>query len=220
MLKIAQSCWKVLERTREPINGLTHAIGAVGALITMIGLIIMAWDMPGRAISLAIFGTSAVILYTASSLLHFTNGSPMVLARLTQFDHASIYLLIAGSYTPFTYTLLEGWWRWGILIGVWTMGIIGVILKLGFNMYGHISTLFYVLMGWIAVIGIPQFIQTNVQAMWLIALGGVIYTAGALIYTIGKPNFHRHFGHHEIWHLFVMAGTACHFVAAALWVAN
>ena len=143
-----------------------------------------------------------------------------MLERLTQFDHASIYLLIAGSYTPFTYTLLDGWWRWGILIAVWTVGIIGVILKLGFNMYGHISTVFYVLMGWIAVIGIPQFIQTNVQAMWLIALGGVIYTIGAVIFAIGKPNFHRHFGHHEIWHLFVMAGTACHFIAAALWVAN
>ncbi|MEM6284893.1 MAG: hemolysin III family protein [Chloroflexota bacterium] len=206
---------------REPVNGLTHGIAALLALIGMIWLIWMARDMPGRVAALAVFGTSMVLLYTASSVMHFWNGSVTVQYRLNQLDHAAIYLLIAGSYTPFTYTFLEGWWTWGMLSSVWVIAAIGVTLKLGFNMYGHISTLFYVLMGWIAIIGAPAFFQSDyANAMWWIIAGGVTYTVGAVIFAMRRPNFHRHFGHHELWHLFVIGGSACHFVAAAVWVAS
>lgn len=212
---------KLWRTSREPVNSLTHGLAAVLALIGMIWLIWMARDYPGRAIALAVFGTSMVLLYTASCVMHFWNGSEQVRYRLNQLDHAAIYLLIAGSYTPFTYTFLEDGWRVGLLIAVWAFALLGVVLKLVFNMYGHISTLFYVAMGWIALIGAPAFFRSDyANAIWLILAGGIVYTTGAVIFAIQKPNFHRHFGHHELWHLFVIGGSTCHFIAAAVWVAS
>jgi hemolysin III len=205
---------------REPVNGLTHAFGALLAFIGMIWLVWMARDMPGRAITLAIFGTSMVLLYLASTAMHLYNGSDAIIYRLNQIDHAAIYLLIAGTYTPFTYTFLDGWWRWGLLVLIWSLALVGLIIKLGFNMYGHVSTIFYVAMGWVAVIAIPRFLMAHHPgALWLILAGGIVYTIGAVIFAIGKPNFHKHFGHHEIWHLFVIGGSLCHFIAAAIYVA-
>lgn len=211
-----------IANSREPVNSLTHGIGALLALVGMIWLMWMARDYPGRMVALAIFGTSMVLLYSASSIMHWYDGSETVLHRLNQLDHAAIYVLIAGSYTPFTFAFLEGdpYWRWGMLITIWVVALIGVILKLGFNMYGHISTAFYVLMGWLAVIIIPKFVQSDyASAMWMIMAGGIVYTIGAVIFALRRPNFHTHFGHHELWHLFVLGGSACHFIAAAIWVA-
>lgn len=213
---------RLAANSREPVNSLTHGIGAVLALVGMIWLMWMARDTPGRMITLAVFGTTMVLLYTASSVMHFYNGSETVLHRLTQLDHAAIYLLIAGSYTPFTYTFMAGhpYWRWGMLIAIWSLAVVGVVLKLGFNMYGHVSTIFYVAMGWVAVIAIPQWVSLgHLNPMLVIAAGGVVYTIGAVIFALRRPNFHHHFGHHELWHLFVMGGSAFHFVAAAIWVA-
>lgn len=219
-----KSSWiqRILATSREPVNSLTHGAGAVLALVGMIWLVWLSRETPGRAVALAIFGTSMVLLYTASSVMHWYNGSETLLHRLTQMDHAAIYLLIAGSYTPFTYAFLEGEpvWRWGMLISVWVLALIGVILKLGFNMYGHISTLFYVLMGWLAIVGAGKFFAYNFEAMMLILIGGIVYTIGAVIFAIQKPNFHKYFGHHELWHIFVLGGSACHFIAAAIWVAQ
>jgi len=219
-----QKTWfgRVMDSCREPVNSLTHGIGALLALVGMIWLIWMARETPGRAVVLAVFGTSMVLLYTASSVMHFWNGSETVLHRLNQMDHAAIYLLIAGSYTPFTYVFMAGdpAWRWGLLGTIWALAIVGVVLKLGFNMYGHISTAFYVLMGWVAVVAIPQWVSSGFTgAMILIAVGGLVYTLGAVIFAVQRPNFHTHFGHHELWHLFVLGGSACHFIAAAIWVA-
>ncbi len=212
---------RLMSSFREPVNSLTHGVGALLALIGMIWLMWMAREYPGRVVTLAVFGTSMVLLYTASSVMHFWNGSETVLHRLNQLDHAAIYLLIAGSYTPFTYTFLEGGWRWGLLVTVWIVALVGVILKLGFNMYGHISTLFYVGMGWIAIVGAPALFRSDyVDAMWMIVAGGVVYTLGAIIFAVRRPNFHPHFGYHEIWHLFVLGGSALHFTAAAIWVAG
>lgn len=211
---------RLVTAVREPVNGYTHLIAAVLALIGMIWLVWMARDYPGRVIALAIFGTSMVLLYTASGVMHLYKGSETMIHRLNQMDHAAIYLLIAGSYTPFSYTFLDGWWRIGMLVTIWTLAVVGVILKLGFNMYGHISTIFYVAMGWVAVFGIPQFIAAgHILALWWIAAGGLVYTAGAVIFALQRPNFHHHFGHHELWHLFVIGGSVCHFVAAAVYVA-
>ncbi|MDQ7024954.1 MAG: hemolysin III family protein [Anaerolineae bacterium] len=211
----------LLSQFREPVNGLTHALGAILAFIGMIWLVWMARDMPAQALTLAIFGITMVLVYVASTVMHLYNGSEAILHRLNQLDHAAIYLLIAGTYTPFTYAFFAGWWRWGLLAAIWTLAIIGIIIKLGFNkmMDGHASTIFYVAMGWVAVIAIPRYIMLNqVGALWLILAGGILYTIGAVIFALRKPNFHKHFGHHEIWHLFVMGGSAFHFIAAALYV--
>jgi hemolysin III len=211
--------WFILN-VREPVNGYTHALGAVLSLFGMIWLVWLARELPGRAIALAIFGTTMVLLYTASSVMHLYKGDAKIEKTLNIIDHAAIYLLIAGSYTPFCYAFLDGWWRVGMLTTIWTVALIGVTLKLGFNMYGHVSTAFYVLMGWIAAIIIPKMLMSGyVSAMGMLALGGIIYTIGAVIYALEKPNFHKYFGYHELWHLFVLGGSACHFIAAAIWVA-
>ena len=222
MSSTTQKNWLVgfFTRTREPVSGLTHAIGAVLALLGMVWLIWMAREMPGRAITLAIFGTTMVMVYVASTTMHLYNGSKTVIERLVQIDHAAIYLLIAGTYTPFTYAFFTGAWRWGLLILIWSLAVIGLIIKLGFHMYGHASTIFYVAMGWVALIALPRYLMSNgFGPLWLILAGGIVYTIGAVIFALGKPNFHKHFGHHEIWHLFVIGGSACHFIAAALYVA-
>jgi hemolysin III len=205
---------------REPVSGLTHAAGAVLAFFGMLWLVWIARHTPGRATTLAIFGTTMVMVYIASSAMHLYNGSPKTIKRLNQIDHATIYLLIAGTYTPFTYTFLTDWWRWGLLTLIWSLAIIGLILKLGFHVYGHASTAFYVAMGWVALIAVPRYIMTHhYEALWLILAGGVVYTIGAIIFAVRRPNLHKHFGYHEIWHLFVLGGSACHFLAAALYVA-
>lgn len=213
---------RFLTQPREPVNSITHGMGAILALFGMIWLIWMARSFPGRATALAVFGTTMVLLYTASWLHHHYDGPDRIQEHFHRLDHAAIYLLIAGSYTPFTYTFLvdDPMWRWGMLIAIWSLAVIGVILKLGFNMYGHVSTLFYVLMGWMVVIGIPKFIASDyAPALWMIAAGGIVYTLGAVIFALRKPNFHQHFGYHELWHLFVLGGSICHFIAAAIWVA-
>ena len=213
----------LLSQCREPVSGLTHAFAAILAFIGMIWLVWMAREMPGRALTLAIFGTTMVLVYVASTVMHLYNGSESAIHRLNQLDHAAIYLMIAGTYTPFTYTFLTGGWRIGILVLIWALAIIGVIIKLGLNkmMNSHASTVFYVLMGWVAVLAIPRYLAINeTGALWLIFAGGLVYTIGAVIFAIRKPNFHKHFGHHEIWHLFVMGGSAFHFIAAALYVAK
>lgn len=208
-------------RFREPVSGFTHLFGAVLSLVGMVWLIWLARDYPGRAVALGIFGLSMVLVYSASTIMHLYNGSKKMIHRLNQLDHSAIYVMIAGTYTPFTYTFLTDVWRWGLLSTIWGLAIVGIILKLGFNMYGHVSTLFYVLMGWIAVIGFPQFINTDfVNALGLVVAGGLTYTIGAVIFAIKRPNFHEHFGYHEVWHLFVLAGSAFHFAAAVLWVAQ
>jgi hemolysin III len=217
-----QKNWLVanLARFREPVSGLTHAFGAVFIFVGMLWLIWMARATPGRAVTLAIFGTTTLMVYVASTVMHLYNGSDEMIERLNQIDHATIYLMIAGTYTPFTYAFLTGGWRWGILLLIWSLAIIGLIIKLGFKMYGHVSTAFYVAMGWVAVIAIPPYLLSReFGALGLILAGGIIYTIGALIFALRKPNFHKHFGYHEIWHLFVMGGSLCHFIAAALYVA-
>lgn len=217
----------VLVRTwvysREPMSTLTHGLGAILSVFVLFWLVWIARDTPGRAITLAIFGISMILVYVSSTLWHHYNGNDVVLKRLHTFDHAMIYLMIAGSYTPFTYAFLEGMtiWRWGILVTIWALAAVGLTLKLFFSMYGHLSTLFYVLMGWVAIIAIPAYFQTDNMAplYWIIA-GGVVYTIGAIIFALERPNLHKHFGHHEIWHLFVMGGNALHIIAAWLYVAR
>ena len=209
-----------LKRSREPVSGLTHGVSAVVAFFGMLWLVWIARHTPGRATTLAIFGTTMVLVYVASTVMHLYNGSQTTLRRLNQLDHAAIYLLIAGTYTPFTYTFLTDWWRWGLLTLIWALAIIGLIIKLGFKMYGHASTAFYVAMGWVALIAVPRYLMSNNgEALMLILLGGIIYTIGAVIFALRRPNLHKHFGHHELWHLFVMGGSICHFIAAALYVA-
>ncbi len=209
-----------MRRFREPVSGFLHLAGAVVAFGAMLALAFATWQDPAKMISLIVYGCSLVLLYAASTALHLTYGSPRTLLWLNRFDHAAIYILIAGTYTPFCYNLLTGFWRWGMLILVWALAIAGVIYKLWFLRGGsHISTLLYVAMGWIAVIGAPKFISVLPPgAIALLVAGGVVYSLGAVVFALRKPNFHRYFGYHELWHVFVLAASALQFLAVVIYV--
>lgn len=209
---------KIISSIREPINGLTHGLGAVLAVIGFILLLYQAVKdgSTNKIIAFSIFGCSMILLYAASSLYHSLNVKETTLQWLQKADHSMIYVLIAGSYTPVCLLLLEGYWRWIIFCGIWAVALIGIIKKFVWTSVPRwLSTVFYLAMGWFGVLLFPVMADKQPIAflLWIIA-GGLAYTVGAIIYGIEKPNpVPEWFGHHEIWHLFVMAGTFSHFWA-------
>ncbi len=215
-----------MHRFREPVSGLTHLFGAVLAAIGMIWLIWITRDSTPKMLSMLVYGLSLITLYSASSALHLVKASPQTIQFLRRLDHAAIYALIAGTYTPITYHLLSGSWRWGILSIVWGIAVAGIVFKLSFLSEegrvtgGHWSTLGYVALGWVGVIAIPEMIHMiSLGAALLILGGGLLYSFGAIIFAIEKPNLHPEFGFHEIWHLFVMGGSGLHFAAVLIYMA-
>ena len=202
---------------REPVSGLTHLFGAALALAGAAWLIAMTSDDLPKMLSVGVFGLTMVAVYLASAALHLYDGHPDTIARLTRLDHAAIYLYIAGAYTVFGYNLMDGQLRWILLVLIWTLALIGAVGKLWRFRSGHQSTLQYVLMGWLALFAVPSVIKSGQKdVVALVAAGGIVYTLGALIFALEKPNFSRHIGFHEIWHVFVMIGSALHF-AAVVW---
>jgi hemolysin III len=204
---------------REPINSLTHFVGAILASMGLAWMVSLAWDDLSKLITTAIFGISMILLYSASTAMHWYDGSERITRLLQKLDHAAICLLIAGTYTPLAYFLLDGLWRWGMLGLIWSLAAVGVFSKLFFFWQGHLSTLFYMAMGWTVIIVTPKLLPLlPLGLLGLIVAGGVAYSIGAVIYSLKMPNFHRHFGHHEIWHLCVLGGNSFHFLAVLLYV--
>lgn len=209
---------------REPVNGLTHLAGGVLAVAGLVVLLVGAAGAgrPDQLVAFGVFGSSLIVLYTASALYHLLPLSPAGVARLRRLDHMSIFALIAGTYTPFCLLVLEGGWRWGLLGLIWGLALGGVLIKLFWmDAPRWLSVLIYLGMGWIAVIAGPQLFRTLPAGgiAWVLA-GGLIYSAGALVYGLKRPNpAPGIFGFHELWHLFVLAGSACHFWAVLEYVA-
>lgn len=203
---------------REPVNGLTHGIGAILAIVGLVVLLYRAHLAASisHMVAFSIFGASMVLLYTASSLYHSLHVKERTLILFQKLDHSMIYVLIAGSYTPVCLIVLEGPWKWGLFITVWALAILGIIKKfMSMNSPRWISTLLYLGMGWMGIIIFPTLYEKLPLAFlgWII-LGGIAYTVGAVIYGLKKPNFvPGWFGHHELWHLFVLTGTFSHFWA-------
>lgn len=201
---------------REPINGLTHLVAGLLAFVGLVLLLTPAIDM-GRVdqvVAFGIFGSSLITLYIVSALYHLLPLSPLGIARLRRVDHMMIFVLIAGCYTPVCLLVLEGSWRWGLLALVWGLALCGVLLKLLW-MGGPrwLSAVFYLGMGWLIVVTVPALSRTlGLEGIaWCVA-GGLVYSVGALIYVLKRPNLIRGvIGFHELWHLFVIAGSACHF---------
>jgi len=194
----------------EKINIITHAIGIPLGIIFLIVLLIKAAPFGIKpSISFGIFGLSFIILYTASTLYHKAR-QPEMRSKLRVFDHAAIYLLIAGTYTPFSLITLEGTTGWIIFGTVWGFALVGIILKLFFTgKFDLLSTLMYVFMGWIIVFAIKPLMNNLSEdgLFWLFA-GGVAYTIGAVLYSIRKLPFN-----HAIFHVFVLVGSICHFIS-------
>jgi hemolysin III len=201
---------------KDPMSGLTHCIGALMSMVGLVMLIIKAmspfkiWHLT----TYCIFGTGMILLYTASTLYHWLPLGKIGSARLRKFDHMMIFVLIAATYTPFCLVPLRGPWGWSIFGAVWTVAIMGIVFKLFWiNAPRWLTTCIYVLMGWIAIIGIGPITRTlQPDAVFWLFAGGILYSTGALIYAFKKPNLIPHFlGFHEIFHLFVMMGSLAHF---------
>ncbi|HET6846770.1 MAG TPA: hemolysin III family protein [Anaerolineales bacterium] len=207
---------------REPVNGLTHLGAAVAALAGMIGLLVVGRSSPGKQVSLLIYGCTLVLLFSASALYHSMRGQPGVMGVLRKLDHSAIFLLIAGSYTPFCYNVFSGFWKWGLLAIVWSLAFLGVVLKVVYMRAPRwLSTGMYLLLGWLVVAGIQEMLsKLPVGALIWLGAGGLLYTVGAVVYATKIFDFvPDKFGFHEVWHVFVILGALAHFVAIAAYVA-
>jgi len=200
---------------REPVNTWTHFVTFIAALAGLVLLIILAKDDVSKLVTLTVYGISVIVLYGASSLYHWIKTTPRKNLVLKKIDHVAIYLLIAGSYTPVLYYGLTGAWRLVMLIVVWVLAITGILLKMWFIMAPrYVSAVFYLSLGWIALVPMVQlFKNLPFGAIVLMFTGGILYTIGAIIYAAKCFDFFpNHFGFHEIFHLFIMAGSIVHFV--------
>ncbi len=200
----------------ELANSLTHGLGA---LLSVAGLVLLvgsaarhgdAWHV----VSSAIFGTTLVLLYTASTLYHTSRGERRRQV-LQKFDHAAIFLLIAGTYTPFVLVPLRGPWGWSLFGIVWGLALAGVVLKFWFaGRFRVVSTIIYLAMGWLVMVAIkPLLAALPAGGVKLLVAGGLCYTGGAAFYLWKRLPYH-----HAIWHLFVLGGSACHWVAVFCYV--
>ena len=202
--------------TEEKLNIWSHAFGIFLSIIALVLLIIKAvqQDNIWMMISFPIFGVSLILLYLASTLYHASK-EPQKRFKLKVFDHAAIYVLIAGSYTPFTLVSLNGETGWLIFSMVWVMAFTGIMLKLFFTgRFKIVSTAMYVLMGWLIVFYFQDLTASlHEKGVFYLILGGVLYTIGAILYSIKKIKFN-----HAIFHFFVLAGSFCHFLSIYLYV--
>jgi hemolysin III len=200
----------------EKFNAITHLIGAILAIAGTVVLIVLAslQGDPWKIISVSIYGATLVLLYSFSTLYHSVRGRAKIILR--ELDHHSIYLLIAGSYTPFCLVTLRGTWGWSLFGVVWGLAVLGSLQELWMKNGARIvSLLIYVLMGWVALVALVQLLHVlgPVGFAWLVA-GGLFYTIGIVFYAIDTRLKHAH----GIWHLFVLAGSASHYVAILFYV--
>ncbi len=212
----------MIKRLREPVNGLTHFFAALAAVVGTAVLLFLGRGSMGRELSLAAYGISLILLFGASATYHMAQVGPRAIAILRQLDHSAIYLLIAGTYTPFCMLAFSGFWRWGLFAIIWSLAIIGIVVKI-FIMHAPrwITAGTYVVMGWLCLGAVGQMLQAlPVGALIWLTAGGVIYTLGAVIYITRILNFvPGRFGFHEVWHIFVILGALAHFIAIAAYLA-
>ena len=200
----------------ERFNSISHIIAAAAALAGLVILVVFSARQgdPWKIVSFSIYGVTLFLLYTFSSLYHSLRGRAKEVFRT--LDHYAIYLLIAGTYTPFTLVTLRGAWGWSIFGTVWGLAIAGIVLEF-YPIKGRrvMPMVIYIVMGWIVLIALRPLLQALPHAgfRWLLA-GGLFYTSGILFYAFDKKV--RHF--HGIWHLFVLAGSISHYLAVLLYV--
>ena len=204
---------------REPINGLTHFFAAIVSLLGLVVLLVKGWGNGLQAVAFLIYGTSLILMFSASTAYHLTDSSNRVISYLRKLDHTAIYLLIAGTYTPICLFFFEGFWRIGLLSIVWAFAVAGIVVKL-FTIRAPrwVTAGIYLVMGWLSILAIGEILRTMPQGalIWLV-IGGLFYTIGAVIYITKKMDFRPGiFGFHEVWHIFVILGAFSHFLLIAI----
>ena len=216
-----------MAKVRDLVSGLTHCIGAGLSLVGLVVLIVFAaiWGDAFDIVSFTIFGTALFLMYLFSTLYHWLNIGSKGLSIFRKFDHIMIYILIAASYTPICLGPLRGPWGWSIFGIVWGLAVLGTILTaIWIKAPRFFTTTIYVAMGWIVLIAVIPLVQTFKEAnllyslLWLL-VGGIFYTIGGLIYAFKWPKINfKHFGFHEIFHIFVMLGSACQYFFILIYV--
>lgn len=195
----------------ERLNVLTHGFGLLMSIIGLYFLITKSFEYIGfwKQVSFVIYGLSMIVLYAASTFYHAAK-DPVLRRKLNIFDHAAIYVLIAGSYSPFCLVVLDSKLGWYMFVFVWLFALVGVVLKLFFTgKYDKISTAMYLLMGWQVMFFIkPLVASLSTEGLYYLIAGGVFYTVGAIFYSIGKIAYN-----HAIFHVFVLLGSISHFIS-------
>jgi len=210
-------------KLKEPTNGFLHFIGMLLSIAALVILILNGLDSPWKIVSFSIYGATLILLYNFSTLYHWLpkeyGGKNQLLRKL---DHLSIYLLIAGSYTPFCLVTMNGPWGWSIFGVIWGLAILGVIVQsIYINVNRKITTALYIGMGWMIVIAIkPLMDNLPLNGLYLLVVGGILYSVGGIVYALKKPNLFKYYGFHELWHTFVLLGSFFHFLAILLYVAR
>lgn len=209
-----------MAKLRDPLNGLTHCIGAGLSLAGLVVLIVFAsiWGNAYHVVSFTIFGVGLVLLYLFSTLYHWLNISERGISIFRKFDHIMIYILIAASYTPVCLVPLRGPWGWSIFGIIWGFAILGTILSsIWIKAPRALTTAIYIMMGWVVIIAIypliTAFSEANLlNSLWWLVAGGIFYTIGGIIYGLKIPKKPiKGWGFHEIFHVFVILGSACHY---------
>jgi hemolysin III len=211
-----QTSPKMYTLGEEIFHSISHGIGAGLSIAGLTLLVVLAvlYGNPAHIISFTIYGVTLVVLYLASTLYHSFQ-HPRVKQVFQKIDHASIYLLIAGTYTPFLVVAIRGVWGWALMVTIWSLALIGISFKTFFiHCFKKVSVFTYILMGWLCVVAVQQMV-TNIPIgalIWL-AVGGVIYTVGVIFYASWKIPYT-----HAIWHIFVLGGSICHYFAVLLYL--
>jgi hemolysin III len=200
----------------ERFNSISHLIGAALALAGVVVLVVLAslQGDPWKVISFTIYGTSLFLLYLLSTLYHSLRGRAKKIFK--KLDHVAIYLLIAGTYTPFTLVTLRGVWGWSLFITIWWLAIVGIIVDSRHKDGARaIQMIIYLLMGWLILIAMKPLVQVLPDnALALLVLGGVFYTSGIIFYALDERIKHGH----GVWHLFVLAGSISHYLTVLLYI--
>lgn len=202
-------------RLRDPFSGLSHLVGAGLSCVGLVALLMLARGQPWHTVGYAVYGASLMLLYLASAVYHLVPASPRRVAQLLAVDQAAIYVLIAGTYTPLCLVPLRGPWGWSLFGVVWGIAVTGLILRFAWRSApSWLCFALYLLMGWLCVVAVGPLVRAlpAPALAWLVA-GGLVYTAGAVVFAMERPRLWPGvFGAHDLWHVCVLAGSACHFV--------
>jgi hemolysin III len=209
-------------RFREPFSGLSHLGGALLSAIGLVVLVVISNGKPWHLTAFAIYGASLILLFSASALYHLLPVGPHQVERLRCFDQVAIYLLIAGTYTPVCLISLRGPWGWSMLAGIWGIALAGSAARVAWRRKPEwLTFVLYLFMGWASLIALsPLSMALKVGGLAWLFVGGFFYTVGAAILAADRPRlWPGKFGSHDLWHVFVLGGSACHFVMMLRFVA-
>ena len=208
-------------KLRDPISGLSHLGAAILSVFGLIALIFFSWGDTPKLVSVTIYGITLIAMFSASATYHVSTFSPKVIEILRKIDHSAIYLLIAGTYTPFCVNAFSGFWQWGLLSIIWGLALIGIGIKVFIIRTPRwINAGIYLLMGWLIVAAIGEMIATlPAEVLTWLMMGGIMYTLGAIIYITKKMDFIPGvFGFHEVWHIFVILAAAAHYISILIFI--